>query len=35
MKNFCLYLTEHSTKIINYEKNKMIQLKKEEKKIHF
>ena len=32
MKNFCLYLTEHAIKIINYKK--MIPLTKEEKKIH-
>ena len=33
MKNFCLDLREHATKIINYEKKKMIPLtKKEEKK---
>ena len=35
MKNFCLGLREHATKIINYDKKKrMIQLTKEEKKIH-
>ena len=33
MKNFCLDLQEHATKIINCEK-KMIPLTKEEKKIH-
>ena len=33
MKNFCLDLKEHVTKIINYEK-KMKPLTKEEKKIH-
>ena len=33
MRNFCLDLTEHSTKTINYEKKEMIPLtKKEEKK---
>ena len=33
MKNFCLDLREHATKIINYEKKEMIPLtKKEEKK---
>ena len=33
MKNFCLDLGEHETKIINYEKKEMIPLtKKEEKK---
>ena len=31
MKNFCLDLREHATKIINYEKIEMIQLTKEEK----
>ena len=34
MKNFCLDLKEHATKIINYEKKEMIPLTKEEKKIH-
>ena len=34
MKNFCLELREHATKIINYEKKEMIPLTKEEKKIH-
>ena len=34
MKNFCLDLREHKSKIINYEKKKMIPLTKEEKKIH-
>ena len=34
MKNFCLDLREHATKIINYEKKEMIALTKEEKKIH-
>ena len=34
MKNFCLDLREHATKIINYEKKEMIPLTKEEKKIH-
>ena len=34
MKNFCLDLREHATKIINYEKKEMIPLtKKEEKSI--
>ena len=28
MKNFCLDLREHATKIINYEKRDMIPLKK-------
>ena len=30
MKNFCLDIREHATKIFNYEKKEMIQLKKEE-----
>ena len=34
MKNFCLDLREHATKIINYEKKKMIPLTKEEKDWH-
>ena len=34
MKNLCLDLREHETKIINYEKKEMIPLTKEEKKIH-
>ena len=35
MKNFCLDLREHVTKIINFgEKKQMIPLTKEEKKIH-
>ena len=34
MKNFCLNLTEHATKIINYEKKEMIPLTKEEKRMH-
>ena len=34
MKNFCLDLKEHATKIINHEKKEMIPLTKEEKKIH-
>ena len=33
MKNFCLDLREHATKIINYEKKEMIPLTKKEKKI--
>ena len=32
MKNFCLDLREHATKIINYEKKEMIPLTKEEKR---
>ena len=35
MKNFCLDLREHATKIINYEKKEMIPLSKGEKKMHF
>ena len=31
MKNFCLDLREHATKIINYEKKEMIPLTNEEK----
>ena len=31
MKNFCLDLREHATKIVNYEKKEMIPLTKEEK----
>ena len=34
MKIFCIDLREHATKIINYERKKMIPLTKEEKKIH-
>ena len=34
MKNFCINLKKHATKIINYEKEEMIPLTKEEKKIH-
>ena len=34
MNNFCLDLREHATKIINYEKEEMIPLTKEEKKMH-
>ena len=34
MKNFCLDLREHATKIINYEKKEMIRLTKEEKRAH-
>ena len=33
-KNFCIDLKEHVTKIINYEKQEMITLTKEKKKIH-
>ena len=34
MKKFCLNLREHSSKIINYEKKKMIPLTKKEEKHH-
>ena len=34
MKNVCVDLREHGTKIINYEKKEMIPLTKEEKKSH-
>ena len=34
MKNFCLDLREHTTKIINYEKKEMIPLTKKEQKMH-
>ena len=34
MKNFCLDIREHATKIINYKKKGMIPLTNEEKKIH-
>ena len=34
MKNFCLDLKEHATKIISYEKKEMIPLTREEKKMH-
>ena len=34
MKNFCLNLREHATKIMNYEKKEMIPLTKEEKDWH-
>ena len=34
MKNFCLDLKEHATKIIKYEKKEMIPLTKEEKRSH-
>ena len=34
MKNICKYLRENATKIINYEKKKMIPLTTEEK-IHY
>ena len=34
MKNLCLDLREHATKIINYEKKEMIPLTKKEEKKH-
>ena len=34
MKNFCLDLIEHATKIINYEKKEMIPLTKKEERKH-
>ena len=34
MKSFCLDLREYATKIINYEKEEMIQLTKKEEKRH-
>ena len=34
MKNFCLDLKEHPTKIMNYEKKEMIPLTKKEEKEH-
>ena len=34
IKNFCLDLREHVTKIINYEKKEMIPLTKKEDKRH-
>ena len=34
MKKFCKDLKEHPTRIINYEKKKMIQLTTEEKIYH-
>ena len=34
MKNFCLDLREHATKIINYEKKEMIPLTKKKEKKH-
>ena len=34
MKNFCLDLREHATKIVNYEKKEMIPLTKKEKGSH-
>ena len=34
MRNFCLDLREHATKIISYEMKEMILLTKEEQKMH-
>ena len=34
MKNFCLDLREHATKIINYEKKETIPLARKEKRTH-
>ena len=34
IKNFCLDLKEHATKIIDYEKKEMIPLTKKEEKMH-
>ena len=34
MKNLCLDLREHATKIVNYEKKEMIPLTKKEEKKH-
>ena len=34
MKNFCLDLKEHATKIINYEKREIKLLTREKTKIH-
>ena len=34
MKNFCLDLKEHATKLIDCERKEMTPLTKEEKKIH-
>ena len=34
MKNFCLGLREHATKIINYERKEVIQLTQEKKNMH-
>ena len=33
MKNFCLGLREHVTKVVNYDKKEMILLTNEEKNI--
>ena len=34
MKNFCLDLREHATKVINYEKNRNDTINKGRKKVH-
>ena len=34
MKNFCLDLREHATRIISYEKKERVSLTKEEKKTY-
>ena len=34
MKNFCTYLREHATNVINCEKKKMLPITKEELKSH-
>ena len=34
MKNFCLDLREHATKVISYEKKEMIPLTKKQEKKH-
>ena len=34
MRNFCLDLREHATKIINHEKKEIIPLTKEDEKMH-
>ena len=34
MKNFCLDLKKHATKIINYAKKEIIPFKKKEEKMH-
>ena len=34
MRNFCLHLKLHATKIVDYEKKEMIPLTNEDKKTH-
>ena len=34
MKKFCSFLREHATNILNFEKEKMLPLTKEELKLH-